>query len=129
MFCDFLKMLGITLSIVWIFLIPLLYFLAQSIFLKEVLIGCFLPVVCFIPGFYAVSWAVHRPFRPFMIAVFGGMLIRLLFIGIAFTLIVTLTQLHVSSLLFSLVGFYTLCLVVELYFVNSKIQQREEVHE
>ena len=129
MFFDFLKMLGITLSIVWILLIPLLYFFAQSILLKEILMGCFLPVVCFIPGFYAVSWAVHRPFRPFMLAVFGGMLLRLLFIGTTFILIVTMTQFHVSSFLFSLVGFYTICLVVELYFVNSKIQHREEVHE
>ena len=129
MFLDFLKMLGAILSIVWILLIVSLYFLARSMLFKEILIGCFLPVVCFIPGFYAVSWAVHRPFRPFMIAVFGGMLIRLIFIGTAFILIVTLTRLHVSSLLFSLVGFYTLCLVVELYFVNSKIPHREEVQE
>ena len=129
MFFDFLKTLGITLSVVWIFLILFLYFLAQSILLKEIFIGCFLPVLCFIPGFYAVSWAIDRTLRPFMIAVFGGMLIRLIFVGTAFILIVTLTQLHVSSLLFSLVGFYTLCLVVELYFVNSKIQHREEVQE
>ena len=124
MFVDFLKTLGMTLSIVWVFLISFLYFFEQSMLLKEVFIGCSLPVLCFIPGFYAVSWAVDRPFRPFMIAVFGGMLIRLIFIVIAFILIVTMTSLHVSSLLFSLVGFYTLCLVVELYFFNSKIQHR-----
>ena len=127
MFLDFLKMLGTILSIVWILLISSLYFFAKSILLEEILIGCLLPVVCFIPGFYAVSWAFNRPFRPFMIAVFGGMLVRLLFIGTAFILIVTLTKLHMSSLLFSLLGFYTLCLVVELYFINSKIQRREEM--
>jgi hypothetical protein len=127
MFFDFLKMLGITLSIVWIFLISFLYFFQQSILLKEIFVGCFLPVVCFIPGFYAVSWAIDRPFRPFMIAVFGGMLIRLVFIGIAFILIVILTKLHMSSLLFSLVGFYTLCLVVELYFIKAKYSINEKV--
>ena len=126
MFLDFLKMLGTILSIVWILLISSLYFFAKSTLFKEVLIGCLLPVVCFIPGFYAVSWAFNRPFRPFMIAVFGGMLVRLLFIGTVFILIVTLTKLHMSILLFSLIGFYTLCLVVELYFINSKIQYREE---
>ena len=124
MFFDFLKTLGTTLSIVWVFLILFLYFFEQSILLKEIFVGCFLPVVCFIPGFYAISWAVDRPFRLFIIAVFGGMLIRLVFVGIAFILIVTLTKLHMSSLLFSLVGFYTLCLAVELYFVNSKIQHK-----
>ena len=127
MFFDFLKILGITLSIVWVFLISFLYFFEQSILLKEIFVGCFLPVVCFIPGFYAVSWAVDRPFRPFMIAIFGGMLIRLVFIGIGFVLIVTLTKLHVSSLSFSLVGFYTLCLVVELCFVKAKYNIDEEV--
>src|SRR5215831_11210505 len=126
MFLDFLKLLGIILGIVWLLLLSSLYFLAQPMLFKEILIGCLLPVVCFIPGFYAVSWAFNRPFRPFMIAVFGGMLVRLLFISTAFILIATLTKLHISSFLFSLVGFYILCLVVELYFINSKTQRREE---
>ncbi len=126
MFLDFLRMLGIILIMVWILLVLLLYFLPKPMLFKEILIGCLIPVVCFIPGFYAVSWAFNRPFRPFIIAVFGGMLIRLLFIGTAFILIVTLTKLHMSSLLFSLVGFYTLCLVVELYFINSKLHRRGE---
>ena len=127
MFLDFLKILGIILTIVWVSLVLFLYFLDKSMLFKEILIGCLLPVACFIPGFYAVSWAVNRPFRPFLIAVFGGMLVRLLFIGTAFMLIATLTQLHMASLLFSLVGFYTLCLVVELYFINSKTHRREEM--
>ena len=129
MFIDFLKILGITLGIAWSLLIPLLYFLAQAVLIREVLIGCLLPVVCFILGFYAVSWAVHRPLRPFMIAVFGGMLVRLLVIGTTFMLLVKLAQFHVSSLLFSLIGFYTLCLMVELYFVNNRIQYRGEGQE
>jgi hypothetical protein len=126
MFLDFLRMLGIILTIVWGLLALLLHFLPKPMLFKEILIGCLLPVVCFIPGFYAVSWAFKRPFRPFIIAVFGGMLLRLLFIGTAFIFIVTQTKLHMSSLLFSLIGFYTLCLVVELYFINSKLHRREE---
>ena len=126
MFLDFLRMLGIILSIVWVLLGLLLHFFPKPTLFKEILLGCLLPVVCFIPGFYAVSWAFNRPFRPFIIAVFGGMLLRLLFIGTAFIFLVTLTNLHVSSLLFSLVGFYTLCLGVELYFINSKLHRREE---
>ena len=127
MFLDFLKTLSIILTIAWVSLVLFLYFLDKSVLFKEILIGCLLPVVCFVPGFYAISWAVNRPFRPFLIAVFGGMLVRLLFIGTAFMLIATLTQLHMASLLFSLVGFYTLCLVVELYFINSKTYRREEM--
>jgi hypothetical protein len=120
-------MLGTILSIVWLLLISSLYFFAKFILFKEILIGCLVPVACFIPGFYAVSWAFNRPFRPFILAVFGGMLVRLLFISTAFILIVTLTKLHMSSLLFSLIGFYTLCLVVELYFINSTLQRGKEI--
>lgn len=127
MFLHFLKILGIVLGIVWIVLLPSLYFLAKFVLFKEILIGCLLPVICFIPGFYAISWAANRPFRPFIIAVFGGMLARLLFIGTAFVLLALFTQLHIASLLSSLIGFYTLCLVVELYFINSNAQRREEV--
>jgi Ca2+/H+ antiporter len=127
MFLDFLKMLGMILGIVWTLLVSLLYFLPKPTLFKEILIGCLLPVVCFVPGFYAVSWAVNRPFRPFLLAVFGGMLARLLFIGTAFLLIATLTKLHMSSVLFSLVGFYTLCLAVELYFINKSPHNREEM--
>ena len=71
MFLHFLKILGIVLGIVWILLLSSLYLLAKFILFKEILIGCLLPVMCFIPGFYAISWAVNRPFRPFIIAVFG----------------------------------------------------------
>jgi hypothetical protein len=127
MFFNFLKILGIILGIVWILLLSSLYFLAEFLLFKEILIGCLLPVICFIPGFYAVSWAVHQPLRPFIIAVFGGMLVRLLFIGTAFILLTLFTQLHISSLLLSLLGFYTICLAVELYFINSNAQRREEV--
>ena len=129
MFFDFLKILGITLGIAWASLIPLLYLLDQAALVKEIMIGCLLPVVCFIPGFYAVAQALHRPFRPFMIAVFGGMLVRLLVIGTAFMLLVKFANVHVASFLFSLVGFYTLCLLVELYFINSRTQHREELQE
>jgi hypothetical protein len=127
MFLNFLKILGIALGIVWIGLLASLYFLAKFVLFKEILIGCLLPVMCFIPGFYAISWAINRPFRPFIIAVFGGMLVRLLFIGTAFILLALFTQLHLSSLLLSLIGFYILCLAVELYFINSNAQRREEV--
>ena len=129
MFFDFLKMLGIVMGIIWVFLIPLLYLLDQSILMKEILLGCLLPVVCFIPGFYAVSWAIQRPFRPFMTAVFGGMLGRLFFIGITFAVLIKTLQLHAAIFLISLIGFYTLCLTVELYFVNSRMRPQEEVQE
>jgi len=127
MFFDFLKILGTTLSIVWGFLISFLYFLSKSILLKEIFVGCSLPVVCFIPGFYAISWAVDRPFRPFIIAVFGGMFNTLSFYWHSFYIDSDTDQASCVQSLFSLVGFYTLCLVVELCFVKAKYNTDGEV--
>lgn len=126
MFLSFLKTLGVTLGIVWLLLIPVLHFFTPHIAMTEILIGCALPVLCFIPGFYAISWSAHRPFRSFIVAVFGGMLIRLFFIGTVFILIAKLTDFHITSVLFSLVGFYTLCLAIELYFVNYEARYLKE---
>jgi len=128
MFLEFLKMLGISLTAVWLLLGSLLYFFSKTVLLKEILIGCFLPVVCFLPSFYVISWTINRPFRPFLIAVFGGMLIRLFFIGAAFAMIVKLTQLHLFSLLFSLIGFYILCLAIEVHFINNNMNHNEETY-
>lgn len=126
MFFAFLKILGLTLGIVWLALLTVMQFFAQPIAMTEILLGCALPVLCFIPGFYAITWSLQRPFRAFMVAVFGGMLIRLCFIGAVFILLAKLTDLHVPSLLFSLVGFYTLCLAIELYFINHEVRYIKE---
>jgi len=103
-----------------------LYFLAEPMIVWGSLLGWVLSAICFTAGFYAVCRAFHRSFRVLMITVFGGMLARLLFVGVAFVLLMTLTSLHVVSFLSSLLGFYMLYLVIELHFINSRLQSREE---
>ncbi len=125
MFLDFLKLLGLALSVVWLLLFGWGYLFGHSVLLREIIIGCLLPVVCFIPGFYAVSKTVESSWKTFLIAVFGGMLIRLVCITTVFILMVMRTQFHVSTLLFSLMGFYILCLIVELYFVGRRTAYKE----
>lgn len=126
MFLAFLKILGFTIGLAWCVLLLILQVFSVQAGLTELLIGCALPVFCFIPGFYAIAWSAHRPFRAFMIAVFGGMLIRLLCISTAFVVLAKFTDFHIPSLLFSLIGFYTLCLAIELYFVHHEVRYLKE---
>jgi hypothetical protein len=58
-----------------------------------------------------------------MMAFFGGMLLRLFLIGAALIGILKLTQLHLVSVVVSLLGFYTLYLILEIYFVNGRLHQ------
>lgn len=120
MFFRFLKVLGVTTACAWLGLLPFLYVYAQSPVVWGTTVGWLLPVICFVPGFYAIAWAYDRPLRPFLLAVFGGMLARLCFIGVSVVLLLKLTALHVPSLLLSLVGFYILYLAIEIYFLNRR---------
>jgi hypothetical protein len=121
-FLAFLKTIGITTGIAWCLLALPLYLLAEPMVVWGVLAGCILSALCFTVGFYTVCRSFRRSFQTLMITVFGGMLVRLLFIGAIFVLIITRTPLHVVGFLSSLLGFYTLYLVIELYFVYNRLR-------
>jgi hypothetical protein len=126
MFSAFLKMMGITTGIAWGAIALPLYFLARPVIVWGVVAGCILAAFCFTAGFYAVCHTFQRSFSTLMIAIFGGMLARLILIGAIFILLINLTSLHVTSFLVSLLGFYVVYLIIELYFVNSRLHRREE---
>jgi hypothetical protein len=125
-FLNFLKIMGVITGVTWGLLALPLYFLAEPMMVWGALAGWLLSALCFTAGFYAVCRVFHRSLRALMITVFGGMLARLLFIGIIFVLIVTLTPLHPVSFLSALLGFYTLYLVIELYFVSNRLRTQED---
>ena len=87
--------------------------------------GFLLAAFCFIAGFYAIYRSFHASLNSLMIAVFGGMLARMVLIGAIFLLIVSWTSWHVTSFISSLLGFYVLFLVIELYFVKQRLAQGE----
>lgn len=87
--------------------------------------GFLLSAFCFTAGFYATYRSFHASLNSLMIAVFGGMLARLFLIGAVFLVVVWWTPLHVVSFLVSLLGFYVLFLVIELYFVKQRLAKGE----
>jgi hypothetical protein len=125
-FLAFLKTIGITTGVAWGCLALPLYFLAEPMIIWGSVLGCALSAVCFTAGFYAVCRTFHRSFQALMLTVCGGMLARLLVVGATFMLLMTLTSLHVVSFLSSLLGFYIMYLIIELHFINSRLQSQEE---
>ncbi len=122
LFYDFIRWFLWVTAAAWLLLAVPLYILGEPKILWGTIVGCVLPALCFVVGFYSVCRNFHRPFNKLMVAFFGGMLARMLFIGLAFALILLFTQPHVASLLTSLFGFYFLYLILELYFVNSRLK-------
>jgi hypothetical protein len=124
-FLAFVKVVALTTGIVWGVMALPLYFLAEPMIVWGALGGCLLSVVCFTAGFYALCRFFHSSFQALMITVFGGMLARLLVIGAIFVLVDTLTSLHRVSFLTSLLGFYVLYLIIELYFIKNRLHSWE----
>ena len=126
MFTLFFKWMVALTGLAWVALAVPLYSWGQPAITWGVLFGCLLSAICFIAGFYSVCRSFHLPMQKFMVVFMSGMLARLFFVGIVFFLMLWLTQLHVASFLVSLLGFYILYLVLELYFVNNRLHNVKE---
>ena len=124
MFLAFLKVLSFVTGGVWICLIPTLYFFAESPIIWGIVSGWLLAAGCFIGGFYLICRTFRGDLRSFLMAVMGGAFVRMLVIGVIFVLLVKLLQLHMTSFVSSLAGFYILYLAIELYFV-TRLQHQE----
>ena len=125
MYVDCLKIAGISTGFVWLLLVLPLYFLAEPQVIWATIGGFVLSATCFTTGFYAICRSFHDSFNSLMLAVFGGMLARLVLIGAILLMVVSWTSLHIMSFLASLFGFYVLFLVIELYFVKQGLVKGE----
>lgn len=117
MFNDFLKVAGAATVLAWLLLAPMLYVFTTPEVLRWAAVGCLLSALCLIYEFYTLSKVGHKDLMPFMQAFLGGMVVRLLVIGVALFLLIKFTDVNLPSFVFSLFGFYVLYLVIELYFV------------
>lgn len=125
MYVDCLKIAGISTGCVWLLLALPLYCFAEPQVIWAAIGGFVLSAVCFTAGFYAICRSFHASLNRLMIAVFGGMLARMIIIGAILLLVISWTSLHVMSFISSLLGFYVLYLVIELYFVKQGIVKGE----
>ena len=117
MFNSFLKVAGLATVLAWLLLAPLLWVLATPEILWWAVAGCVPSALCFFYEFYTLSKADRQDLMSFMQAFLGGMVVRMLVVGVVLFLLIKFTDVHLASFVFSLFGFYVLYLVIELYFV------------
>ena len=117
MFNSFLKVAGVATVVAWLLLAPLLLAFATPEVLWWAVVGCVPSALCFIYEFYTLSKADRQDMMSFMQAFLGGMVVRMLVVGVILFLLIKFTNVHLTSFVFSLFGFYLLYLVIELYFV------------
>jgi hypothetical protein len=126
MFLPFLKTIGIATGVAWVCMALPLYFLGEPRMVWGVVIGCLVSAFCFTLGFYVMCRSFQRSSKALMLSVFGGMLARLVFIGVVMILLIRWTTLPTVSVFASLLGFYILYLIIELYFVHNRLNSQKE---
>ena len=117
MFNRFLKVAGLATVVAWLLLAPLLVVFATPEVLWWAAFGCVPSALFFVYEFYTLSKADRQDLMSFMQAFLGGMVVRMLVVGVILFVLIKFTNVHLTSFVFSLFGFYMLYLVIELYFV------------
>jgi hypothetical protein len=77
-------------------------------------------------GYKLNTMAFARPTKSFMVLVFGGMGIRLLIVMMILLVILVYTNLDSMSLVASVFFFYTLFIILEIYFLQKLQSQAKK---
>lgn len=86
-----------------------------------VVVGAILSTVNVLLGFLAIEYSFGKSYTTFLKAVLGGMGVRMVLMLGALLLLITLFEFHAVALTVSLLGFYTLYLVLEVMFIQRKV--------
>lgn len=87
--------------------------------IKAVLAGYLISLISAVFGFLLNSSALHKSSKSFMVMVFGGMGLRLLLIIILAALLLGIFQLEALSFLGSVLFFYILFMLLEIFLINK----------
>lgn len=104
---------------------PVKVYLTQ-IQIYSVICGYVISLANAIAGYRLNEAALRRSSRVFFAFVFGGMGVRMLVICIILLLLISFSQLDLTSLVGSVFGFYVMFMAIEIYCVH-KMQVKREI--
>lgn len=86
-----------------------------------VVVGAVLSTVNVLLGFLAIEYSFGKSYTTFLKAVIGGMGVRMILMLGALMLLIKMFEFHAVALTVSLLGFYVLYLVLEVMFIQRKV--------
>ena len=82
--------------------------------------GYFISLINVIIGYLMILWAINKGTKSFMVIIFGGMLVRMILVFLFLVLLITFSNLDLTSLVSSVFFFYFLFMGLEIYFLMKK---------
>jgi len=95
----------------------------------SIISGYVLGLLNAIAGYYLNTMALNKSIKSFMVLVFGGMGLRMIFIAIVILCLLYFAGLDEVSLVASVFGFYILFVIIELYHLHKRqMEIKLEMH-
>lgn len=117
---NFIKHL-ITASIISIVIATYpVYAYASQIQVYSIICGYIIGLINAVAGYRLNELAFKKPVKSFMVIVFGGMGIRMLFIAISILILLYIAKLDEVSLVASVFFFYILFVTLEINYLHKK---------
>lgn len=110
----------IVLGLLAVSLIPLLPLTAPSS-RNGLLVGAGLATANTLAAFALARWAAPRSTQAFLWAVIGGMTVRLMLVGASVALAIVAIEIPVPALALSLLGYFSVFLILELVILGRKM--------
>ncbi|MBB27840.1 MAG: hypothetical protein CME25_02940 [Gemmatimonadetes bacterium] len=124
-FTGFLKQLGIALAGTFAIGSYPLYAYGDPGLVLSVAVGCGICTANVLAGSLSILLGFDKPNQDFLKILFGGMLARMMVIGILVFVLIKLTSIQVFSLILSLFVFYVLFQILEIRFLMRCLPGRQ----
>jgi len=88
--------------------------------------GALLSTTNIVAGFLAIEYSFERSYTTFLKVVLGGMGVRMLIMLVALAVLIKIFGFHAAALTISLLGFYAVYLVLEVLFIQKKLDAKNQ---
>jgi hypothetical protein len=123
---SLLLILAITSVLLFAVLIPVIYW-ADSNAVKGVLCGYVVSLANILIAFFSTKWAFHKENKTFLMVFLGGMGTRVVLLISALFFVRTFLDVSMLSFSISLVGFYLLLQVFEVFYVQKQLLSKKAI--
>ena len=93
--------------------------------IRGIIAGGIMSLVNLLLGYAAIEFSFERSHTTFLKYVLGGMVVRLMLMWGVFLLLISVFDFHSASLMLSLLFFYVMNLVLEIFFLQKRVSTKK----
>lgn len=122
---QFLRTVAVTLTVaIALAAYPLSQFATPEV-LRSVVAGALMSIGNLLGGYIAIELSFGKSHTTFLKYVLGGMVVRLMLMWAIFLVLLRFFAYHSASLLLTLMFFYVINLVLEIFYLQKRVQSKQ----